>query len=211
MKISNLMKAVACLLIMVSFGAAKAEDGRRDGGDQAMKRMQYMMQQLSKEKAQLEKKNSIQLKEIEVLTEKLVAAESDLARFKKKSSKLEKNVAVKKRTIAKREDQLRKLAGKYKDAAILVRQLNRNKNDLLASVEQKDNFIGDLQEKNFRLFEVNQDLLKLYENKSAWDSLTQREPVTGLRQVEIENLVQEYRFRLEDNRAELESSAITEK
>jgi multidrug efflux pump subunit AcrA (membrane-fusion protein) len=50
--------------------------------------------------------------------------------------------------------------------------------------------------KNLKLFEYSQELLDGYRKKGVWTSLTQKEPVFGLREVGIENVVQEYRDKL---------------
>lgn len=50
--------------------------------------------------------------------------------------------------------------------------------------------------KNTQLYEYSQTLLQQYRDKGVWDSLRQQEPVLGLRQVQIENTLEEYRDKL---------------
>ena len=45
---------------------------------------------------------------------------------------------------------------------------------------------------------MNDRLIDNYNNKGVWDSIVQNEPFTGIKQVEIENILQEYRFANED-------------
>jgi chromosome segregation ATPase len=49
--------------------------------------------------------------------------------------------------------------------------------------------------KNLKLFSYSQDLLQAYRKKGVWASLSQKDPVLGLKEVDIENVVQEYRLK----------------
>lgn len=51
--------------------------------------------------------------------------------------------------------------------------------------------------KNLKLYELGQTVLQQYQHKGVWSSLMQKEPVTGIKQVEIENFVQEYQDKLD--------------
>lgn len=56
--------------------------------------------------------------------------------------------------------------------------------------------------KNLQLFEYSQELLQRYQKKGVWASLSQKDPVFGLRDVSMENVVQEYREKLKSQRIE---------
>ena len=46
------------------------------------------------------------------------------------------------------------------------------------------------------LYETGLEVLDKYKNKGIWDAFMQQEPVTGLNEVEVENIIEEYRHRL---------------
>jgi chromosome segregation ATPase len=50
--------------------------------------------------------------------------------------------------------------------------------------------------KNLQLYEYSQDLLQAYQKKGVWSALAQKEPVLGLKEVSVENVVQEYREKI---------------
>jgi hypothetical protein len=54
--------------------------------------------------------------------------------------------------------------------------------------------------KNDKLYEYGQAILQNYRKKGVWDALTQKDPVFGVKDVEIENLVQEYRDKLDSQK-----------
>lgn len=64
---------------------------------------------------------------------------------------------------------------------------------------------------NAKLVQVNSELLEHYNRKGVWDSMVQREPFTGLKQVEIENLMEEYRAKLDELRVSSKEGTVKER
>ena len=56
------------------------------------------------------------------------------------------------------------------------------------------------EEKNAKLYQLGRELLDLYEHKSVLDMVGTAEPVTKLKRVQYENVVQDYEDRLRDSR-----------
>jgi chromosome segregation ATPase len=57
--------------------------------------------------------------------------------------------------------------------------------------------------KNLKLYQYSDELVKRYEKKGVWAALTQKEPVLGIKEVGIENVVQEYQEKLADQKLAL--------
>ena len=64
--------------------------------------------------------------------------------------------------------------------------------DTLAS-----NLLHHLQN-NRRLVEISNELVMRYQNKGFVENIKRSEPLTGLSRVDLENLIQEYQFEIED-------------
>ena len=60
--------------------------------------------------------------------------------------------------------------------------------------------------KNLQLYKYSVELMDRYKNKGVWSGVAQMEPFTGLKRVEIENLLDEYRDKLEAQKAESTSA-----
>jgi chromosome segregation ATPase len=56
------------------------------------------------------------------------------------------------------------------------------------------------EDKNRRLYEVSTELIDKFRTQGFWDAVKRKEPFTGLKQVEVENLLEEYRERADDAR-----------
>jgi chromosome segregation ATPase len=61
--------------------------------------------------------------------------------------------------------------------------------------------------KNRQLYVYSQDLLERYKKKGVWSALAQKEPVFGLKEVGIENTVQEYHDKLASEKLNTPPSA----
>jgi chromosome segregation ATPase len=85
---------------------------------------------------------------------------------------------------AKLSDTARQLAARGAELAQLKQGLEQSKTET-ASCETK----------NLKLYSYSQDLLQAYRKKGVWASLTQKDPVLGLKEVDVENVVQEYRVK----------------
>lgn len=58
----------------------------------------------------------------------------------------------------------------------------------------------DAERKNVKLYELSRELMERYRTQGFWDVVKRREPFTGLKQVEVENLLEGYRDRADEAR-----------
>ncbi|MDT8281370.1 MAG: hypothetical protein RQ982_01010 [Gammaproteobacteria bacterium] len=156
--------------------------------DKALDRAQFMLRQLNAQKVQLEQKNAQLL--------------ADIDKLKKDSEKQLKQQKVSNKKLysagKKKEQYIEKLKEKLKETVIALRKseserLQANSNGQLLDTEFKRCF-----DNNHQLVQMNDQLIKNYNEKSCWDSIAHAEPFTGIKQVEVENILQEYRFKNED-------------
>ncbi len=52
-------------------------------------------------------------------------------------------------------------------------------------------------ENNKKLYSLNNEMLERYQHKGFADVLVQREPFTGLKRVDVENLIQDYQYQID--------------
>jgi chromosome segregation ATPase len=58
--------------------------------------------------------------------------------------------------------------------------------------------VDDRESKNLALYQLGSEILKRYENFGLGDALTAREPFIGVSRVKLENMVQDYKYKLLD-------------
>lgn len=56
------------------------------------------------------------------------------------------------------------------------------------------------EDRNQKLYALGRELMGLYEKKSCGDILAEKEPFTGLRKVDTENLLEQYRDKLDEEK-----------
>ena len=174
---------------------------------EALNRAQGLLRQLSQQRTQLEADLIKRQTEL-VKTEKSLAREKrdreeleielELANRNQRSTsgKLERTEA----RLAKVEARLQEVVDKYKELAALHRSTVQEKDSLEINLADTQANLDDARVRNEDLFQANSELIDRLTSKGRWDDLLQREPLTGIKHVEMENVAQEYRFRNEDQR-----------
>lgn len=193
-------KRVTQLLLLaasVGIGAGLNAAPREAGSNDALRKAQYMLQKLSADKAALEQDNLRLAEELKQAQDELDTTRKTLEKTEQaRGSERQKNAALALRVQAdgSRISELQSAQRKAMDDARADIQLLQN------AVQERDRWITDCQAKNDSLYQTNAELLAAYRDKGAFAALAQSEPLTGIASVKVENVVQEYRFRLEDLR-----------
>lgn len=204
MKISQAL--VIFLFLQVSSVFAETVE-RRDAGSAAAAKAQYMMKQIAAERDSLKAKNAQLEQDKEKLDKEILSLKDKIKSSNKQSdhkSKVidqykEHNEALKERIVQQR-DRMEEIIEKFKAVVANLREVETEKTRLTGDVKNLDREVRACAKNNVMLFEAGLEALKQYESKGVWDAISQNEPVTGLKDVEIENLVQQYRHRMKQER-----------
>ena len=79
-------------------------------------------------------------------------------------------------------------------------QLQAERDQARTASTEGEGALAACEAKNMRLVELGREILTLYERKGFREVLLQKEPVTGLKRVELENLAQGYGDKLYENK-----------
>jgi chromosome segregation ATPase len=206
---------VVIIAATLAFPAA-AETVRREGGaDQAaLIQAQALAQQAGAERDALQAENS-------KLKDQLAAAKKEAAHSSTKNKSLQKRLDSTESTLERFKDaqaqaverlrdtqeRLGKLVDKYKELIATLRDMETQKAHLQDTVNTQSAQLDDCAKHNVALYKVDQELLEKYRDKGVWDALKQREPVTGLAQVKVESMIEQYRMRLD--KEQVSSAAVS--
>lgn len=188
--VALLVGSVAGLALAVPVAAQE----RRSAGDQALKRAQYMLRQLTQEKqelesevARLEEEKAGLEAEVEGLSEELDATEARLDGSREQIGEL---VA----RIRSDVEKYQKLRTRYLETARELEKANRDNAFLVQAVQEREDWVGRCQERNADLLAAGQEILDRFKTLA----LGQTEGIFGFERVRLQNEVQRLRFRLED-------------
>ena len=182
------MKKAGFLIFVMTYSLISTPAFSQDPSQKALARAQYMLKQVSAEKAQLQGQLADAQDEVEQLKKEL---EAQLSSAKKKEKKL-------KGAIGNWKEEYEKLKQRFLATSDQLRATTQEKDNYVQRYTQRTENYEVCYNHNNQLVGVNMELVQKFDAKGAWDALIQREPVTGLGKVEIENLVQKYTHQIED-------------
>jgi DNA repair exonuclease SbcCD ATPase subunit len=200
-------------------GPALAQEVSRER--EALRRAQQQFAKLQEENTHLQAENS-RLQQLTIDNEKkLKAAVTDATKLRAETERLRKNSTALKaaeeanavltaklgaaeerhnetvRTSKEDIDALQSRLTASRDAlATSQRESQQTAATLNESLERETARVAACEVKNAELYGVTSDLINRYkENRGAWEKFLLSEPFTGLKSVEVDNLLQEFRDR----------------
>ncbi len=192
------------LLFMTLASAAVADEA---GLQKSLARAQFMLRQATAEKTTLQQQVTDLQKQVESLQGQLVETRAVAG---SRSEALAKKLAV---AEASARESREKLSGDLRSTQQSVKLEKQEKVALQQELQRQTDNFALCYENNRKLYDVNRELLGKYNDKGAMDALLQREPFTGRGAVEIENLIQDYQYKIDDLKlpdvdAEVSSAAM---
>ncbi len=121
-----------------------------------------------------------------VLGKELSATKAELSTIKQQLAEAQKSLSTTGSKLAETTQTLQKTDTEKRTLETLK---TRNERDI-ASCEQK----------NLALYQVGRSLMDRFEKKTCAETLAQKEPFTGIKRVETENLLEEYRDKLDEQK-----------
>ena len=179
---TTLLTLILLALIVGQITKARADTARRDPDDQrVLAKAQYLLKQVSSERDALKADNA-QLKT------QLDAANARLAAQQKKSGEA---IAKYRENTSSLGDHLREMTEKNQQ---LSADLLATKNDDMERTQQ----VRTCADNNLKIYQISMELANRYRKKGVFDALLQKEPVTQLKRVEIDNIAEQYKDLLGD-------------
>lgn len=140
-------------------------------------------------------------------TQQLGALQQDLNDHLQQEQKLgqtldaaEKDAAASRGALGQVVSNLAKWQAAYKEAADAARTRDADAKRFEAQLAQTTQRADDCSSRNAALFKIGNELLARYEGKGVFSILLEGEPVTQLKRVELENLIQDYQDKLLDEK-----------
>ncbi|MCB5190610.1 hypothetical protein LG198_07720 [Methylobacillus arboreus] len=203
----NLIVTVLAFAVAVPAFAADKDKAAK----QQERRMRQMMQQVQAEKEQLQtqfEQEKTQLKqEAEVEQAKSDELKNSVANANRRNAALNAELEAlrKEKTAlqtagqalqAKLEETQQQLANA--EETILKGEAERS--EMQAVIVRKQQQLNASNEKNAKLYNFGLQLIKIYERPSLYRQVMRDEPFTQLKRVELENILQEYKDKIDEMR-----------
>ncbi len=190
-------------------GSREREAARRaQQAQQALRKAEEEKAALAREKAELEDKVKAANARIETAEKTARSLQGAVARARKLEEELKREKEAGAALQAKLADAGQRIAAagvqqteSLRTLASRDSQLKQLQATLLQARTQATTELGVCDAKNAKLVAYSGDLLRLYRDKTAFESIAQAEPLTGLKSVAIENIIEEYRGKIDSQKA----------
>lgn len=198
----------AMTLTLCLLASLPAHGDSRDARErQWLRRMQTLQQQLNERNQALQQERdtlAARVKELEAaapgLKQAARRANGKAARLAGElKAKAAANDALSAR-LQETEKTLTALKAQQAETDKALKQSEARNKHLTSVVTGKTRDIASCEGKNLTLYKINRQLLQKYASKGVWDALAQKEPFTGIEEVRIQNVLQEYRDKLDAER-----------
>ena len=211
MQIVHRVRVPIAAMLMLLAPAAIADQGA--DAAQALARAQALLkqvgaqnQQLQVELAKVQGDTAIKLhksdrqvaklqQDIKDKTATLEEAQKSLAASSQRNSALDHDLGRTRERLKQTEAKLREVIAKYHELARNLQQTRAEKADVEQHLAEETRRREDAEAKNQKLYQLNAELLKKFDDKGVMDALLQHEPFTGIKEVQMENLQQDYGYK----------------
>jgi chromosome segregation ATPase len=200
--------AIAASLALVAYSCTLEAQTARSGGGGGNAQLTQQLQQLASERTAMQAEQARMKKEIEELRKERdalkagqqaasqrvrAASDAALARSTQDREAVETElVRVKERT--------QELIEKFRETTQTLREVETDRATAKQAVAQHERDLNACVASNMALYKLNDEVLTRLGQQGFWSRVGQAEPFTKLKRVELENLIDEYRNRADDQK-----------
>jgi chromosome segregation ATPase len=197
---------VILLLSAIAAGSADAQTAR--SGGTASAQLVQQLQQLASERTSLQAENAQMKKELDDLRKErdaLKKTQQSTANQAKAAASMAAALtqSTSQRAAAEQElrqtkEKMQELITKFRETAQTMRQVDTERATAVQTLAMRDRDLKVCVDHNTALYKLNGEVLTRLEGQSAFSRLARVEPFTQIKRVELENLVDDYKARAED-------------
>ncbi|MGJ5178548.1 hypothetical protein ACQR16_19295 [Bradyrhizobium oligotrophicum] len=179
-------------------GPSHAADSDADKLREALRAATLQTRQLEDQRAALQAKLADAEKDKAAAKAQIEAAKAETRRIEKRERETTEEFN---RRLAERDETLEKWKAAYEEAAGVARDRDAARAKFEAEAKTYKASADSCVAKNTQLIKHGQDLLQRYQSVTVGDTIVAREPVLGLRRVEIQNAIQDLQDKILDQKA----------
>lgn len=200
--------AICVLMAAATSQFAHAEE-KPDRSKEQVRRLQQALRSAEQEKSQLAQDKAQLETAAKAAGDALEASKRSAATASHRSTVLNEELQATKKTLADLQQRFDTLTTREQDEAGRLQAASNDNLRLQGELKVSRAATQTCEQKNLTLYRYGRELLGRYENKGVWDALAASEPFTQLKRVEIENVLEEYRDKLDAQK--LSSTAVNTK
>ncbi len=197
--------AVATVVLSAASPAIHAQTARSGGAPNAQ--LLQQLQQLASERTSMQAENTRMKKELEDLRKERdqlkKGQEAVGARVKSSEVALARSNAQRETTeqeLAQTKAKTQELIAKFRETIQTLRDVEAEHTTTKQTLATRDQELKTCVDRNLALYQLNGEVLTRLERQGVWSRVAQVEPFTRIKRTQLENLIDEYKSRADDQR-----------
>jgi len=191
---------------LAAYAIPAGAQSQRSGGSANTQLMQQL-QQLGSERTALQSENARMKKELAELTKERDSLKAGRAALTERAHAGEAAVArsrqEKESADAENEklkERMQELIAKFRETAQTLREVEAERTNFKQTLVTRDAELTGCIDKNRALYELNGEVLTRLDGEGIFSRMARAEPFTKLKRVQLENLIEDYKYRAEDQK-----------
>jgi chromosome segregation ATPase len=202
----NIRFAACIALGLFAFAGSAAAQTQRQGSDA---RAMQQLQQLTAERAQLQTENARLKEELEKARKDLDKAAADKTTLENKvragavaAGRDEVAVQHSQAELERVRAQMQELIAKFRETAQTLRDVEGDRTQVKGQLTTQQRELKTCIDRNAGLYNLNVEVLDRMASRGFWSAVGEREPFTKVKRVQLENLIDDYKYRADELRLE---------
>ena len=203
---------------ILAVGHSQAQTARPSSGAsaQAVQQLQQL-QQLAAERTALQADNARLKQELDAVRKEFDALKSGQQATERKAQSAQSQIA---RSAAERDEtarelelqkaRMQELVGKSREIVELLRTVERDKATFQQAASERERALNVCVDRNVALYRMNGELLDRIDGSGFWSAAARSEPFTQIKRAQLENLIEDYRYRAEEQKVPVPATSSTE-
>lgn len=199
------------LALIVCAAPALAQTQRSGGADA---RVAQQLQQLAGERTALQSENAKLKQDLERVQKELDKATAGKSALEGRARTLEASAGRGEASAKQSQEelertraQMQELITKFRETAQALRDVEVDRTQAKTQLAVHERELKTCIDRNAGLYNLNTEVLDRMANRGLWSALSEREPFTKLKRIELENLIDDYKYRADELRLQQQAQA----
>ena len=199
------MKRAIFTIVLIASVFSLPSHAQTERSGNADARVLQQLQQITGEKTALQAENAKLKQDVEQLRKDLAgttaaknAAESKAKNLQANASRGDQSGKQAEEQLERTRGQLQELVTKFRETAQTLRDVETDRATAKTELAAQQRDFKACVDRSAGLYNLNAEILDKMENRGFWSSIAEREPFTKIKRVELENLIDDYRYRADE-------------
>jgi chromosome segregation ATPase len=196
---------IAAAIAVVLSGSLEGQSARSSGAPSAQ--LLQQLQQLAAERTSLQSENDRMKQELDAVRKERDALKESqktgAARARSSQAALAQGAAQREaveQDLRQTKERMEQLVAKFRETIQTLRSAESEGTAARQTLATRDQQLKLCTQRNLALYKIDAEVLDRLEHQSVWSRVAAAEPFTRLKRIELENLVDDYKARADDER-----------